>query len=509
MSNKLDITKVKPSECGLAMAATFAGGRVPFIWGPPGVAKSAVAQQYATDRGKAFADIRLSQMEPTDLRGIPFPVVENGVHGVKWSPPLVLPRDLKINQVVTLEYAEAFKFTFENSNPMGSNGLYYIPKPQIKVTALNKEITVDSLRRRAVILEQTPTSVTFAIKQLNEAGEFVLATDAEGNPIPVLDAEGKPVEGQFQHQLYPGAVRVEATGEALVVVGLEEFNSAPQAVQAASYQLILDKRLGEYEVPKGVDLMALGNRDTDKGITFKMPTPAANRFEHFEMVCDFDEWQEWAVKNDVHWTIIGFLSRFKDFLFQFEPSTASRGFATPRSWHMLSDIINAPQNNYLTGNVFTAVACGAVGDAIGLQYVEFRKIADSLPHPDEILSGRLLTMPDGSAKALVSSDGFNDSVSKVKIQISFAMTTSLCYELYERVKKIKAKHGKEYPKSEDFGKWLQEADNFILFIMNNFEPEPCIMAGRIAVRIRNLPFVTKKMKNFEVFANHYKEFLVS
>jgi hypothetical protein len=488
MSNRIDIIKVKPSECGLAMAATFAGGRVPFIWGPPGVAKSAVAQQYATDRNKAFADIRLSQMEPTDLRGIPFPVVENGVHGVKWSPPLVLPRDLNINQVVELNYAESFVFTFENSNPVGSNGIYYIQEPIADVIALNKEITADTLQRRAVVLDQTATSVTIAIKQLADDGSFVTGLDGSD-------------------QLYPGAIRVKLTGEARVVVGLEEFNSAPQAVQAASYQLILDKRLGEYVVPKGVDLMALGNRDTDKGITFKMPTPAANRFEHFEMQPDFEEWQEWAVKNDIHWTIIGFLSRFKDFLFQFEPSTASRGFATPRSWHMLSDIINSPENTYLTGNVFTAVACGAVGDAIGLQYVEFRRIADSLPHPDEVLSGKLTRMPD-TARSL-SADGEADSVSKVKIQIAFAMTTSLCYELYERVKKIKAKHGKEYPKTEEFSRWLQEADNFIAFIMNNFDPEPCIMAGRIAVRIRQLPFVSRKMPNFDVFSSHYRDFLVS
>lgn len=516
MSNKIEIIKVKPSECALAIAATFAGRRVPFIWGPPGVAKSAIAQKYATDRGKAFADIRLSQMEPTDLRGIPFPTVENGVHGVKWSPPLVLPRDLKINQVVKIEYAETVEFTFENSNPVGSNGIHYVKDPHVEVSYLQTEFNASSLRRRAVVFGKTPTSAVVGIVELDDNGDLIPALDEHGAPIP-LTINGEPViaEGdvQYQPRLYPGAVRVHVTGEAEVVVGLEEFNSAPQSVQAASYQLILDRRLGEYVVPEKVDLMALGNRDTDKGITFKMPTPAANRFEHFEMQSDFDEWLEWAVNNDIHWTIVGFLSKFKEFLFQFEPSTASRGFATPRSWHMLSDIISASDNNFLTGNVFTAICCGAVGDAIGLQYIEFRKIADSLPDSDDVLSGRLTHISEQSAKSLVSvngAGGIADSVTKVKLQISFAMISSLTYELYERLKKIKEKHGRDgYAKTDDFVEWMAQADNFIGFVLNNFEPEPCIMAGRIAVRVRGLPFVTKKMKNFEVYASSFKEFLVN
>ena len=495
MSNtKFEITKVKPSECGLAIAATFAGRRVPFIWGPPGVAKSAIAQLYATSRGVAFADIRLSQMEPTDLRGIPFPVTENGVSTVRWSPPMVLPSDLNINQITNLEYPEVYNFTFVNSNPLGSNDIYYVKKPEVKLTLL----ATDARKSKAKVLvtEQTPVKVSYCIVEVNDDGSYVPDTDENGAVIG--DAP----------KLFKGTVRVEISGEAEAVVGLEEFNSAPQTVQAASYQLILDRRVGEYVVPKKVDIMALGNRDTDKGITFKMPTPAANRFEHFEMVHDYEEFEEWAVKANLHWTIVSFLSRFKDYLFVFEPSSASRGFATPRSWHMLSDILSAPENEFLTGHLLTAVVCGAVGDAIGLQYVEFRKVADLIPHPEEILSGRLksisrVSVPD----SMKEDDDFDEK--NVAMQIAFAIIGSVCYEMHSRIEKIKLKFGKDYPKTEEFSTWLNECNNFIGFIMENFDPEPNIMAGRLAIRIRRLPFVAKHMSNLDTFVTAYKQFLFS
>ncbi len=59
------------------------------IWGPPGVGKSSVVAQVAREHGLGFTDVRLSQLAPTDLRGLP--VAENGVS--RWFPPEFLPRD--------------------------------------------------------------------------------------------------------------------------------------------------------------------------------------------------------------------------------------------------------------------------------------------------------------------------------------------------------------------------------------------------------------------------------
>ena len=67
----------------------------------------------------------------------------------------------------------------------------------------------------------------------------------------------------------------------MVVLFLDELAGAAPAVQAAAYQLILNRRVGTYQLPNNVVIMAAGNRMTDKGVTYRMPTPLANRFVHF------------------------------------------------------------------------------------------------------------------------------------------------------------------------------------------------------------------------------------
>jgi len=78
-----------------------------------------------------------------------------------------------------------------------------------------------------------------------------------------------------------------------IVLFLDEMNSAAPAVQAAAYQLILNRKVGTYKLPDNVLIVAAGNRDADKGVTYRMPAPLANRFIHLEMVVSFDDWFEW------------------------------------------------------------------------------------------------------------------------------------------------------------------------------------------------------------------------
>jgi midasin (ATPase involved in ribosome maturation) len=68
--------------------STATGAHTPvMLWGPPGVGKSQIIAGIARDHGASLIDIRLSQMEPTDLRGIPFRSGER----VEWSVPALLP----------------------------------------------------------------------------------------------------------------------------------------------------------------------------------------------------------------------------------------------------------------------------------------------------------------------------------------------------------------------------------------------------------------------------------
>ena len=93
-----------------------------------------------------------------------------------------------------------------------------------------------------------------------------------------------------------------------IVLFLDEMNSAAPAVQAAAYQLILNRRVGQYKLPDNVLIVAAGNREADKGVTYRMPAPLANRFVHLELAVDFDDWFAWAVDNNIHNDVVGYLT---------------------------------------------------------------------------------------------------------------------------------------------------------------------------------------------------------
>jgi hypothetical protein len=124
-----------------------------------------------------------------------------------------------------------------------------------------------------------------------------------------------------------------------VILFMDEMNSAAPAVQAAAYQLVLNRRVGTYKLPDNVLIVAAGNREADKGVTYRMPAPLANRFIHLEMKVDFDDWFEWATANRIHKDVAGFLQFSKKDLYDFDPKSNSRSFATPRSWTFISDLL--------------------------------------------------------------------------------------------------------------------------------------------------------------------------
>ena len=83
------------------------------------------------------------------------------------------------------------------------------------------------------------------------------------------------------------------------VIFFDEISSAPPAVQAAAYQVILDRRAGVHELPKHAYFFAAGNRESDRGMVYKLPSPLANRMFHVELQPDIVSWRQWAFKSGV------------------------------------------------------------------------------------------------------------------------------------------------------------------------------------------------------------------
>ena len=262
------ITQVIEQE----FSSTQQGYHTPvMLWGPPGVGKSQLVAQVAEAHDVAIVDIRLSQMEPSDLRGIPF---KNGTK-VEWAIPAMLP------------------------------------------------------------------------------------------DVAVHGAEG--------------------------ILFIDEITAAPPSVSAAAYQLILDRRLGEYRVPEHWAIVAAGNRQGDRGVTYSMPAPLANRFSHYEVDVNLDDWAAWAYHNDIDAWVIGFLRFRPDLLFDFNPEHNPVAFPSPRSWEFahraLRKFSDHPQ--LLTGGL---EAC--VGKAAGVELFAFIQSLDNLPDIDAIVRGESQASPD-------------------------------------------------------------------------------------------------------------------
>jgi len=260
-----------------------------------------------------------------------------------------------------------------------------------------------------------------------------------------------------------------------VILFLDEMNSAAPSVQAAAYQLVLNRKVGTYTLPDNVLIVAAGNRDADKGVTYRMPAPLANRFVHLEMKVDFDDWFQWSTVNKIHKDVVGFLTFSKKDLYDFDPRSSSKAFATPRSWSFVSELLFDDEEDT---NVLTDLISGSIGEGLAVKFMAHRKIASKLPDPRDVLNG---------------------SVTKLKsteISAMYSLTISLCYEL----KEASDKKDKE---------WNTYVNNFFKFIMANFEAELVIMGTRLALTQYQLPFDPDDIECFDEFNDKYGKFIAA
>ena len=351
---------VTSSQARKSLLKAFKKQRPLFLWGPPGIGKSELVADLTKDLGGYMIDLRLGQMEPTDIRGIPFYNKDSGK--MDWAEPVDLP---------------------------------------------SKELAAE----------------------------------------------------------YP-----------VVVLFLDEMNSAAPSVQSAAYQLILNRRVGKYVLPDNVVMVAAGNRESDKGVTYRMPTPLANRFIHQEMKVDFASWQEWAVEHKIHKDVVGYLSFAKQDLYDFDAKSASRAFATPRSWSFVSELLEDEVGDDDT--VMNLIA-GTVGEGLAVKFMAHRKVAGRMPKPEEILSGKVTTLEVKEVSAM------------------YSLVISMCYELKAAVET-----------KVDDKKFHEMADNFFGYMMKNFETELVVMGARIALTTYNLPFMPTKLKNFDDFHKRYGKYIL-
>jgi hypothetical protein len=259
-----------------------------------------------------------------------------------------------------------------------------------------------------------------------------------------------------------------------IVLFLDEMNSAAPAVQAAAYQLILNRKVGTYELPDNVLIVAAGNRDADKGVTYRMPAPLANRFVHLELKVDFDDWFQWAVLNNIHNDVVGYLTFAKKDLYDFDPKSPSRSFATPRSWSFVSELLEDDDDE----NTTTDLVSGTVGEGLAVKFMAHRKIASKLPNPTDILNGKVKTLDTREISAM------------------YSLTVSLCYELKEA-------NDKGNKKFDDM------VNNFLRFSMDNFDTELVVMGIKLGLTQYQLPIDPDEVECFDEFHEKYGKYITA
>lgn len=176
------------------------------------------------------------------------------------------------------------------------------------------------------------------------------------------------------------------------VVFLDELNRAPVMTQNALFQLVLDRKLGEYQLPDAVDIVAACNRETDGGGVQRMPQALANRFVHLEMEPDVHDWSQWAIMADIHPAVIAFIRFRPDLIFSYDPK--ERAFPTPRSWEFVSRITHQGP----PAEIEHALFAGAVGPGAAVEYSAFMRLYRELPSLTAIeLNPDTTAVPDGPA----------------------------------------------------------------------------------------------------------------
>ena len=178
------------------------------------------------------------------------------------------------------------------------------------------------------------------------------------------------------------------------VLFLDEINSAAQATQAAAYQLVLDRKLGDYTLPDGWNIIAAGNRTSDRAIVNQMSTALKNRFTHLNYEVNNDDWCQWALNTNIAVEVLGFI-RFRPMLLnEFEQRSESKeektrlqklrdaqAFATPRSWEFLSRVVNRKPSQDVEYELYS----GIVGEGCAAEFMGYLKYYRDLPNLDALL----------------------------------------------------------------------------------------------------------------------------
>jgi len=215
------------------------------------------------------------------------------------------------------------------------------------------------------------------VKHLAESKDLPVI-DIRASLLDPTDLRGIPMIDQGRAKWCPPTFLPDASQKPGILF-LDEINAAPPLVQASLYQLVLDRRIGEYALPPGWWIVAAGNRQKDRAVTFRMSSALSNRFVHLNLDVDVDDWRTWAMANKLNTLVTAFIA-LRPRLLQQEPGEAP-AFATPRTWEMVSDMLNT----FGGPDKCSDVLPGVIGAGPSVEFLAFAKNQKILKRVEQIV----------------------------------------------------------------------------------------------------------------------------
>lgn len=281
------------------------------------------------------------------------------------------------------------------------------------------------------------------------------------NPIDLRGIPTSNADKTLAVWLKPQIFQMDESEEVINILFLDEISAAPQAVQAAAYQITLDRVVGEHKLPDNCIVIAAGNRVTDKSVAFKMPKALANRLLHIEVEGSFKSWKDWAIKSGINDKVLGFLSFRNDYLMGFNSSSEDLAFTTPRSWEMVSNILNNISSDI---NEVYPLISGLIGTGVAIEFKTWSAVYSTLPKMDDIFNGITSKVPTSTDAmyALVSSMVVyarenKEDLKKITNSIKYAelLPPDFSVVLLKDYMAIDEHYKEKLIKIPEFNKWLQ------------------------------------------------------
>lgn len=281
------------------------------------------------------------------------------------------------------------------------------------------------------------------------------------NPIDLSGIPTSNADKTLAVWLKPQIFQMDESEDIVNILFLDEISAVPQSVQAAAYQITLDRVVGEHKMPENCIVIAAGNRTTDKSVAYKMPKALANRLLHIEVEGSFRSWKEWAIKSGINDKVLGFLSFREDYLMQFDSSLEDLAFATPRSWEMVSNLLNFVNDDI---EKMYSLISGLVGSGIAIEFRTWAKVYRQLPDIKDIFDGKSPAMPDNTdalyalTAAMTSyAREHKTELSRIANSISYAnrMPPDFSAILMRNYMYIERNYKQKLMNIPEFSRWLQ------------------------------------------------------